>query len=277
LGLLERQAQTQNSSTTQKIQNRSSLQELAQRRSTILQNTSQQAHELYQTLEGLRDARSRGMEKLITLEVLREGLNPPAASSPEAALSALQQRQEEVIHEIDATIVRAPARGVILTLAARVGDALLAQAVLGSLSSAQPKMTIETPEELPLLSVGQFADVLVAVADGSTQHFAGEVEEIDRSHSGQTNLTVVVRSPDQFLEMNPSSATVIFTNATPKPVLAVAQSAVVTAGKKSVVFVVSGNTQKVVERPVVVGFHGDDGWVEIQEGLTTGEVILAHP
>ncbi len=127
--------------------------------------------------------------------------------------------------------------------------------------------------ELPWVSVGQSAELVLPYADGkevvsSVSYIYPFVEPKTRT----VKARIEIDNPD--FELKPDMyVNVRLATATVKETLAVPSEAVLYSGEKMTVFVALGNG-RFEPRLVKVGATGDQGYTEIKQGLFAGEQVV---
>jgi RND family efflux transporter MFP subunit len=189
---------------------------------------------------------------------------------------------------VEYTLIRSPFDGVVLTKNADVGDIVSPLAAAANAKAAVVTMadmgSLEVEADvseanLSKVRAGQPCEILLdALPD---RRFRGEVHTVvptaDRSKG---SVMVKVRFLDHDRRILPEmSAKVAFLEhavkpAEQKPKTAIAPAAIVTKGKRSVVYVLRGD--RVEETPVTLGARIGD-LVEVVSGVKPGERIATKP
>ena len=128
--------------------------------------------------------------------------------------------------------------------------------------------------ELPWIEVGQRARVEISYLPG--QSFEGTVTHIDPFLDPATR-TARVRlehaNPEGLLKPEMFANVSILADAR-NEALAISEEALIRSGRRNLVFVALGEG-RFEPRVVEVGIQTGDGWIEINEGLAEGEVIVS--
>lgn len=127
--------------------------------------------------------------------------------------------------------------------------------------------------ELPWIKVGQHAHMTLPYIPGETFH--GKVQYIYPYISGATRTAKArLTFPNPKLRLKPDMfAQVDLTQALPEPVVVAPSEAVLDTGERQHVFIALGKGQ-FEPREVKIGLRGDDGRLQVLEGLQGGEEVV---
>ena len=127
--------------------------------------------------------------------------------------------------------------------------------------------------ELPLVTKGQHADIILPFV--GDKQISGTVSTIYPYVDPRTR-TVKARIDldNSSLELRPDMFVNVRLHSEPRQnVLAVPAEAVINSGEKQTLFISLGEG-RFEPRRVETGLLGDDGWLEIKEGLSGGELVV---
>jgi RND family efflux transporter MFP subunit len=174
----------------------------------------------------------------------------------------------------DATLY-SPFDGAVRERRASLGEYLAAGAPVVTIVRVHPlRLRIELPER-EAKGVRTGLPVRVTV-EGDTNVYSGRVARLSPAFEEQSRSLIIEAEVDnQQGKLRPGSfAKAEIQTSTTSGVLTVPSSALVTFAGIQKVFTVKDG--KAVERPVVTGQREED-WVEIVEGIQTGEMVVAAP
>lgn len=202
-----------------------------------------------------------------------------ASSIAEAELAQAQARVARIQSEIAKHTIRAPFDGVIGGIDAEVGEIVsVGGTIVSVVSDGEFEIELEVPEiDVSKIEVGNTVDIKLD-AFGVLDTWVGEITAISQAESYvdgvpvyQTN--VAFTQPDDRIRSG-LSATVMIMTETRDNVLAVPVEYVDRDedGRFVQVLVDEDETER---RDVTVGLRGSNGYIEIIEGLSAGEVIVA--
>jgi multidrug efflux pump subunit AcrA (membrane-fusion protein) len=128
--------------------------------------------------------------------------------------------------------------------------------------------------ELPWIEVGQRASVEISYLPG--QSFEGTVTHIDPFLDPKTRTARVrlEHANSQGLLKPEMFANVSILAHARNDALAIPEEALIRSGRRNLVFIALGEG-RFEPRAVEVGIETGDGWIEIDDGLTEGEVIVS--
>ena len=197
-----------------------------------------------------------------------------ATAAVTAAKAALLKAQSDLA---DRSIV-APADGTITKINNQAGETTsLATPVLVLLSKGNYEITMQVPEaDVAKLDTGQVADITLD-AFGSGQHFSGHIAFVDPASTVLSDVvyyevTVLFDNTDDGIKPG-MTANIDVTTASRSGVLVIPLRAVkYDSDFKPFVEVMQKNT--LATRMVELGLKGDDGLVEVTNGLTAGELVV---
>ncbi|MGL5389293.1 MAG: efflux RND transporter periplasmic adaptor subunit [Serratia sp. (in: enterobacteria)] len=209
-------------------------------------------------------------------------LGDSALTSAARQRLALQFMPEAIIRQVERSgqpqtriTVSAPESGFINKLDAREGMQVTATQGLFELASLDPVwMVIDYPQaQAGLLQVGDA--VAASSASWPGERFTGEVSELLPNVDPLTRTfkaRIVLKNPQQRLKPGMYLQVQLAQNVGAKPVLAIPQEALIGNGDRNRVLVAEGNGHFT---PVeVVAGLAQDGWVEIKQGLQTGQQVV---
>ncbi len=248
--------------------------QLSGERATLLQQGAEIISKQYTAVQAIRNARARALEEQVASE---SGIHqsPSPVVSPAKSTTLLQEREQSLQTQLEQGIIRSPSLGVVTALSVAVGDSVASGQTVATLSARQPIVHVEVKEPLALV-VGQFIDVVVGDSR-HPEHFAGEIQAVTSVGDHETRFSVGIRSVEGFLKsVQDATVTVGVTLSTPRPVLAIPASSIMTTAHGSMVSIVEPKNNTSKSQTVATGFQGDDGWVEIIQGLTQKDSIVAQ-
>jgi RND family efflux transporter MFP subunit len=241
-------------------------------------------------LEDARQKRER-LATLVAKGLVAKADFDSADAAYKVALSRLQDAKDE-IHNRQAllmqrraeleiakqrladTVIRAPFDGSIQARQASVGEYLAASAPVVTLVRMDPlRLRAEVPERaVPHIQAGQNIRVTI---EGDPTIYTGVVTRMGPTINEQTRVLVVEADVHNPGSLRPGAfARVAIVTKEADPTLTVPPQAVVTfAGLEKIWLVQEG---KAVEKPVVTGMR-TESWVEITEGVNSGDVIVIAP
>ena len=170
----------------------------------------------------------------------------------------------------------APSSGVVTHLMVREGMEVAPNTNLYTIADLSRVWVYANvyENELPWIKVGQQARVEISYLPG--QSFEGTVTHIDPFLDPATR-TARVRlehaNPEGLLKPEMFANVSILADAQ-NEALAISEEALIRSGRRNLVFVALGEG-RFEPRVVEVGIQTGDGWIEINEGLAEGEVIVS--
>ena len=188
---------------------------------------------------------------------------------PDSVIAAIERT-----HEVPATLAwPSPQAGVVIERSAVEGMKATAGASLFRLADLSVVWVLaDIPEnDLPSIAVGQKVTVKPR---GSTRTFEGRIGVIYPTINKETRtarLRVELANPESVLLPN-MYADVDIATGSDKPVLTVADTAVIDSGDRRIVILDKGDG-KFEPRPVKTGRRGG-GFVEITDGLAAGDQVV---
>ena len=189
----------------------------------------------------------------------------------------LQRRSELELakQQLEYTTLYAPFDGAIREKRTVPGEYLAVGAPIATLVRVHPlRLRVEVPER-ESFGIRPGLGVKVSV-EGDTNVYAGRVARLSPAFQEQSRTLIVeAEVENQHGRLHPGSfAKAELQTSSSKSIVTIPPSAVVTfAGIQKIFFVKDG---KAIERTVVVG-RQETGWVEITEGLKSGEMIIDSP
>ncbi len=189
------------------------------------------------------------------------------------ATAALQRAQLDLS---DRQVV-APGNGLVTKVNNEVGETTsLIEPVLLLLADSQQEIKVQVPEsDIVKLRVNQRADITLD-AFGSSEHFGGHISFIDPASTVIQDVvyyqvTVLFDKDDERVKPGMTANLDIETAKTDN-VLVIPLRAVKYDNQKSYVELL--NNKQLEKRPVALGLKGDDGLVEVREGLVENEAVI---
>jgi len=240
-------------------------------------------------------AAARTDRDLLIDEERAVGLTSAAVAAAEAAVTLAAVSRDEAALRLERMLVRSPISGVIMRRLASPGSKLTLN---GSEQSAQVAHVydpahLQVRVDVPLADAAQVAigqEVVITVEVLPDQRFAGRVTRMLHQADIQKNtVEVKVAVTDPVPELKPDMlARVKFLARDDTPAggsvrqRLFAPSRLITSdadGSASVLAVAGlvDGRGRVERRIVVVGERKIDGWVEIDEGLRVGDLLVAQP
>lgn len=189
----------------------------------------------------------------------------------------LQRRSELDLakQQLDYTTVYAPFDGAIREKKTSVGEYLAVGAPIGTLVRLHPlRLRAEVPER-ESFGIRPGLGVKVTV-EGDSNAYSGRVARLSPSFQEQSRTLIIEAEVDnQHGRLRPGSfAKAELQTSASQSIITIPASALVTfAGIQKVFLVKDG---KAVERTVIVG-RKETEWVEITEGLKSGEMVIDAP
>lgn len=211
---------------------------------------------------------------------------PARQEDIDLAKARVQQAQAAlnvVKEQIDNSIIKAPIDGIITKVNYEVGEqSSLAEPVILMLGENNLEIEVDISEaDIAKVKVGNKAEVTLD-AFGDNVKFLAKVRFIEPAATViqdviyyKTKLDFVdIRGYDK--EIKPGmTANVIINTARRDNILIIPARAVIEKEDGSKIVRVLANKQ-VKEKPVKLGLYGDDGLVEVIDGLQEGEKIILH-
>ena len=171
--------------------------------------------------------------------------------------------------------IRATQSGVVIEKPVQEGMRIAAGEPLYKTADLSTVWLITDVQERDLGAIqpGQVADASFVAFPGRS--FGGVVDFIYPALTAETRtarVRVVMPNADRALRAAMYANVLIAVPIGSGPIMAVPDSAVIDSGKRQLVLVAKGEG-RFEPRPVRVGAHGDD-WIEILDGLKTGEQVV---
>lgn len=212
---------------------------------------------------------------------LRDAQNPPRevdVAGYRAALVSSQASLAGALANRNKARLFSPTNGVIGKIIPKVGEQVSSQDAAVNLVSPHFEVKVDIPEtDIVKIKLGDLAEIKLD-AYGDEVKFAGKVVEIEK---GQTviqdvvyyRVTVSMEDNKEHQILNGMTANVVFATESRENVLYIPQRAVRTNGSKYV-RILENNVIKEVN--IKTGLRGDNGLVEILEGLREGQEIIVN-
>lgn len=215
-------------------------------------------------------------------------------SRAEGALMLATAQRDEAALRLDRMAVRSPVAGIIMQRYVAPGAVLgagegeMPSRVATVYDPAQLQVRVDVPlAEAANIVIGQEVEVIVEVVPDRV--FAGRVTRIVHEADIQKNtveVKVEIEEPDDVLkpEMLARAKFVASMTSSAESVRqrVFAPEALVRQGENGSPFVVTvtdrvGRRGRTEHRVVAVGANRRDGWVEIESGLSVGDLLVAEP
>ncbi|MBU0546426.1 efflux RND transporter periplasmic adaptor subunit, partial [Patescibacteria group bacterium] len=181
----------------------------------------------------------------------------------------------QAIANRDKATIKAPIDGIVTKVNKKRGEMVSMTDPVIEMLAPRYEVKVDIPEtDVPKLSL-ENAVIITLDAFGEDHEFTGNIASIEPASTDIQDVVyykVRVTLDDTDMEIMPGmTANVRINTADRKDVIIVPLRTVRTNGTKYVRLLVDG---KEVERPVTIGLKGDDGKVEILEGLDGGEEVI---
>lgn len=182
----------------------------------------------------------------------------------------------------DESIVRPPAKGVIQSKVASLGEYMKPETLIATmidLSSLRLRFTLAEAEAAKV-TVGKKVGFAVNAFPGT--EFEGELFYISQSAHPQTRTVeckarniIVKKKEGNAIQLRPG----MFVNVRvetdlQKQSIVVPSQAVIPTEKGAIVYVLDGKTARM--KTIDVGLHTPDGWIEVLKGLTTADTLIVR-
>ncbi|MDO9540764.1 MAG: efflux RND transporter periplasmic adaptor subunit [Kiritimatiellia bacterium] len=181
--------------------------------------------------------------------------------------------RDEIGFKFEKSPVDSPLTGIIGTVYVDKGDSVSPQTPVAFVVNIDNvRVSLDVPEKyLPIMTLGQNADISVDACPG--QNFAGKVSEISPIVDLQTRTAPIeIFIPNPGHKLTPGMfARVKLVLEEKKQIKLIPKEAVMGAAPDIIVYVVDGKIAR--QRKVKTGIRYG-GEVEIEEGLTAGEIIV---
>lgn len=202
-------------------------------------------------------------------------LNSKINPTREVDLAPLRAALAQAVANRDKTILRAPIDGTVTKIAKKKGEYISMSDIAVSMVSPRYEVDVDIPEtDVAKLKIGDTV-ALTLDAFGDDTKFSGKVTSIDPASTEVQDVVyykVKVALDETDKEIKPGmTANVTVSTASRQNTLQIPFRAVRSNGEKYVRVLENGQIR---EAPVKFGLRGDDGQVEILEGLKEGEVIV---
>ncbi|HWQ60183.1 MAG TPA: efflux RND transporter periplasmic adaptor subunit [Candidatus Fimivivens sp.] len=206
-------------------------------------------------------------------------MKPEEKDAAKLATEQARQQIKIIDTQIAQTKVVSPIDGVVTKLDVHEGETALAGAVIGRVSKGDKGLVLEArvPEaDVAKLKVGMDA---VATFDSLTKSdiFRGAVSEIEPSSTvvqGVVSYVTRFRLSDADPRLREGmSSTIDTVTAKSEDVLAVPFRAIISVGDKKFIDL-SRDGLTTDRREVTVGLEGDDGMVEVKQGVSQGDPVV---
>jgi len=229
-------------------------------------------------IENLTKAKSALISAEDALSLARSGARVEDIRSAEGVLASREASVLQVQADLRETVLWSPITGTVTKQDAVVGQIASANSVIATIiNSTGFEIEAFVPEvDIAQLSVGQGA-VVTLDPFGTTEEFKATIIKIDPAETiidgVSTYLTTFV-----FIESYPKiksgmTANIDIETARSEQALAVPQRAIQTRDNKRFVHIYQSNGD-IVEREVVLGIRGSDGYMEITGGVEEGERVI---
>jgi len=217
-------------------------------------------------------------ERALAIDAAEADLRGDALSSiDQAQLAQAKAAVARIQAQIEQRVIRAPFSGVISGIDAEVGEIVSAgSTVLAVVSNGDFEIELEVPEiDVSKIEVGNVVDIKLD-AFGSIETWAGEIVAISQAETYVDGVPVY-QTNVRFAESDERirsglSATVMIMTETRDNVLAVPSEYIDRDEDGRFVNIVI-NEDEAERRDVIIGLRGSDGYIEIIEGLSEGDVV----
>ncbi|MFZ5391015.1 MAG: efflux RND transporter periplasmic adaptor subunit [Patescibacteria group bacterium] len=195
----------------------------------------------------------------------------------EAQVTAAQAALVQAQNSLSDRYLEAPVSGTITRVNYEVGETTsLAEPIAVLLTDSQNEIKVQVPEsDIAKLKVGQPVDITLD-AFGSSEHFSSHISFIDPASTVIQDVVyyeVTTTFDVQDERIKPGmTANLDIMSAEAKNVLVVPLRSVRYDNGQTYVEVLSNN--QLERKNVIMGLKGDDGLVEIKEGLQVGESVI---
>lgn len=221
-------------------------------------------------------------QALISAQAQLELKEAPARSydidAAEAAVASARASLARAQSDLGDRSLMAPVTGTITQVNNQVGETTSpAQAVLVLLADSEHEVKVQVPEsDIVKLQVGQKVDMTLD-AFGSNQHFDGHISFIDPASTVVADVvyyevTVLFDAQDDRIKPG-MTANVDVETARKIQVLVVPLRAVKYDNRQAYVEILQASNA-LERKDVTLGLRGDDGLVEILNGLSEGERVV---
>jgi HlyD family secretion protein len=204
-----------------------------------------------------------------------------AKANLKQALSSLAQARvgvTKVQAQIENSIIKAPFDGVVARFNFEVGQSVTSQNTgITLVTDGDYELLMSIPEiDVAKVDVGDGANIILDVygSDVVWEGVLSEIELIETEIDGVPSYssTITILDPDERIKIGMNARARIVVNEK-KDVIAIPSSYVINNGDISTVLV-KQNERQVVEQVVKTGLQGTDFFIEITEGLTSGDTII---
>lgn len=244
--------------------------------STARANINAAAANLTSAAEKFRSAGASLTLEENQLDLKRAGSSPEEIAGAEAKVKQAEASVAGARADISKAILRAPASGTISRQDAKVGEVVAANKTLVSIIS---ESDLEIESNVPEVDIGKIRignPVKITLDAFPAEEFSGKVTYIDPAETivdGVVNfkVTIVFDRADQRLKSGLTANLTIETLKKPNTLI-LPQFAIVENDLGTFVRKREGN--KITEVPVKIGVRGQEGSVEILEGVEEGARVL---
>jgi RND family efflux transporter MFP subunit len=182
--------------------------------------------------------------------------------------------------EFDKTKLIAVTDGILASLDIDVGDIVAPNQAVATLLSENLQIKVDVSEsDIAKLSAGDTATITFD-AFGDSVPFTGKVTAIDPAQTEISGVvyykTTVIFEPNEGYDVRPGmTANVRMVTDSKEDVLVVPQRAIITTDDTKTIRVVTNKEKgEFTEVTVTTGIRGDDGKVEITNGLSEGQEVI---
>ena len=244
---------------------------------TAISNLSS-ADENVKTKDASVAASEGNLQKSQNELALKKGAaTPETVAAQEARIAQADAKTKTIVAQIEKTVLRSPIAGVVTKAEGSAGEIVQSGALLVSVLSEQLfEIEANVPEsDIGLVQRANKAHVSFDAFSGSV--FIGAVALIDPAETvidGVVNFTinVLLDYPDARFKSG-LTADIDIETARRDDVLVIPQAAL--AEEDDGEFVYKATNGGVVSVPIKIGMRGTDGLVEVAEGLSEGDSIIA--
>lgn len=215
------------------------------------------------------------------LALARAGATPEEIAAQAALVKQANAQAESIRAQMDKNLLRSPINGTITKQDGSKGEIIAPNSSLVSIIS-ESDLEIETniPEiDIGKIKIGNPASITLD-AYGDTVIFSGRIISIDPAttviEGVPTYKTKIQLDRDDERTKPGMTANINIVTAERKDALIIPQRSVIYEGEKRFVYVLKDGGAK-EKRDVKLGIRGSDGGIEVLQGLSVGEKVLASP
>ncbi len=213
------------------------------------------------------------------LVVKKSGSSPEAIATQEANIKQAEADVLDYEAKLAKTVLYSPIHGIVTTQDAKVGQVVSAnQTIVSIMSEAQFQLEAFIPEtDIAKVQVGNLA-ILTFDAYGPDEVFSAKVAKIEPGETiieGVTTYKTILQFDEKDDRIRSSmSADVDIQTAKRESVLAIPQRAILTKSGDKIARVIRDG--RIDEVKVETGLAGQDGLIEITQGLNEGDKVIIY-